>query len=52
MRRITTGGRLPRTQGKDLKSVACILFVLALGVGFWSGAVWIGEALLRLSAGG
>lgn len=52
MRRIAPDGSLARVGRKDLKSVACILFVAVLGAGFWSGAVWIGEALVRLSTGG
>lgn len=45
-------GRLASARNKDAKSVACIAFVAILGVAFWSGALWIGETLVRLSTGG
>ena len=53
MRRIALSqGNLASARQKDAKSVACIAFVAVLGVAFWSGAVWIGELLVRLSTGG
>ena len=33
-------------------SVACLAFVIGLAIAFWAGAVWIGEALMRLNANG
>lgn len=52
MAHIASEGRVASARKKDAKSVACIGFVAVLGVAFWSGAVWIGELLVRLSAGG
>lgn len=52
MRRIALSqGSYASARNKDAKSVACIAFVAVLGVAFWSGAVWIGETLVRLSTG-
>jgi len=51
MRQIAQGGRRPHAAGSGVRSVACILFVAALGVGFWSGVIWTGRALMRLAAG-
>jgi hypothetical protein len=39
-----------RRRAKGLSSLACLAFVALLGMAFWAGAVWIGEALLRLTA--
>jgi hypothetical protein len=41
----------PRRQTRALSSVACLAFVALLGMAFWAGAVWIGQALLQLTAG-
>jgi hypothetical protein len=37
---------------RALSSLACLAFVALLGTAFWAGAVWIGQALLRLTAAG
>lgn len=46
---VTYGGAL-RRRAKGLSSLACLAFVALLGMAFWAGAVWIGEALLRVLA--
>jgi hypothetical protein len=33
---------------KSASSLACLAFVALLGVAFWAGAVWIGQAVLRI----
>jgi hypothetical protein len=30
--------------------LACLAFVALLGMAFWAGAVWIGQALLQVLA--
>jgi hypothetical protein len=46
---VTYGGA-SRRQAKGLSSLACLAFVALLGLAFWAGAVWIGQALLQLTA--
>jgi hypothetical protein len=36
---------------KGASSLACLAFVALLGIAFWAGAVWIGQAILRISVG-
>ena len=38
-----------RPTAKGVSSLACLAFVALLGVAFWAGAVWIGQALLRIT---
>jgi hypothetical protein len=45
-------GGAPRSVGRSVSSLACLVFVLLLGLAFWAGAVWIGQVLLRISASG
>ena len=49
-RHLTYGAARPTAKG--LSSFACLAFVALLGVAFWAGAVWIGQAVLRLSGFG
>ena len=46
-RHLTSGALRPTAKG--LSSFACLAFVAVLGVAFWAGAVWIGQAVLRVS---
>jgi hypothetical protein len=48
-RHLALGGT-SREIGRSVSSVACLAFVALLGVAFWAGAVWIGEALLSWGA--
>ena len=43
-------GGAGRSGAHGVSSLACLAFVLLLGVAFWAGAVWIGGSLLRLMA--
>jgi hypothetical protein len=44
------GAARPRARG--VSSVACLAFVLVLGLAFWAAAAWLGQILLRMGAGG
>jgi hypothetical protein len=41
-----------RPASRSVSSLACLAFVVLLGLAFWAGAVWIGQFLLRLSSTG
>ena len=41
-----------RPMAKGLSSFACLAFVALLGAAFWAGAVYIGEAVLRITGFG
>lgn len=43
-------GGMARPPGRSLSSVACLAFVALLAVAFWTGAVWLGQALLQMGA--
>jgi hypothetical protein len=43
-------GGVVRLAGRSVSSVACLAFVLALGVAFWALMAWIGGALLSGAA--
>ncbi len=45
-------GASRRPAVRCVSSLACLAFVFLLGAAFWSGAVWIGQALLQVSASG
>ena len=47
-RHLVYGGRA-RPMARSASSLACLAFVAVLGVAFWAGAVWIGQAILRIS---
>jgi hypothetical protein len=49
-RHLTFGASRPMPKGAS--SLACLAFVALLGVAFWAGAVWIGQAVLRLTGFG
>ena len=51
-RHLAYGGMSRPMMARSATSVACLAFVAILGSAFWAGAVWIGEALLRLGASG
>jgi len=36
--------------GRGVSSVACLAFVIILGLAFWAGAAWLGQILLRMGA--
>jgi len=40
-------GGAARPLGRSVSSLACLAFVVLLGLAFWTGAVWLGQALLR-----
>jgi hypothetical protein len=50
-RHLVYGGRA-RPTAKSVSSFACLAFVAWLGIAFWAGAVWIGQAILRVSGFG
>ena len=39
-----------RPANRSLGSLACLAFVVFLGLAFWAGALWIGHALLQIGA--
>ncbi len=43
-------GGAARPMGRSISSVACLVFVVLLGLAFWAGAVWLGQVLLRMGA--
>ena len=46
-RHLTYGAARPTAKG--LSSLACLAFVAVLGVAFWAGVIWIGQAALRIT---
>lgn len=36
--------------GRGVSSVACLAFVIVLGLAFWAAAAWLGQILLRMGA--
>jgi hypothetical protein len=51
-RNLAFGGVTRPVVGRGVSSIACLAFVVILALAFWAGAVWIGEAILRLSSSG
>ena len=47
-RHLVYGGRA-RPMAKGASSLACLAFVALLGIAFWAGVVWIGQAILRIA---
>ena len=45
-------GGTAKPLGRSLTCMASLAFVILLGAAFWAGAVWLGQILLRLGAGG
>ncbi len=45
-------GGAARPVGRGVTSVACLAFVVLLGLAFWAVAAWLGQILLRMGAGG
>jgi hypothetical protein len=45
---LSAGGR---QAARNICSVACLAFVMALAVVFWAGVLWIGAAIVRLATG-
>ena len=45
-------GGAARPAGRSLSSLACLAFVVLLGLAFWAGAVWLGQMVLRMNASG
>ncbi|WP_411289146.1 hypothetical protein [Phenylobacterium sp.] len=37
---------------KGASSIACLAFVILLAAAFWAGAVWIGQALMKIGVSG
>jgi hypothetical protein len=52
MRRNLAFGGSARPVGRTLSSIACLVFVVALAIAFWAGALWIGNFLMQVSSGG
>ena len=50
-RHLIYGGR-SRPMAKGASSFACLAFVALLGVAFWAGVMWIGQAILRIAGVG
>lgn len=48
-RHLAFGGAV-RPLGRGASSVACLAFVVVLGLAFWAAAAWLGEILLRMGA--
>jgi hypothetical protein len=40
-------GGASRPVGRSVSSVACLAFVIVLGLAFWAATAWLGEVLLR-----
>jgi hypothetical protein len=51
-RHLAFGGAARPEVNRGISSVACLLFVVLLGLAFWAGAVWLAQALVRLSQTG
>ena len=51
-RHLAFGGAARPELNRSISSVACLLFVVLLGLAFWAGAVWLAQALVRLSQTG
>jgi hypothetical protein len=49
-RHLTYGAARPTAKG--VSSFACLAFVALLGVAFWAGAAYIGQAILRITGFG
>jgi len=43
-------GGVARPAVRSVSSVACLAFVLALGVAFWAAAAWLGQTLIEMGA--
>lgn len=43
-------GGASRPVGRSVSSVACLAFVIVLGLAFWAATAWIGQILLRMGA--
>jgi hypothetical protein len=51
-RNLAYGGGTRPVVARGVSSIACLAFVVVLAIAFWTGAVWIGQAILRLSSSG
>jgi len=49
-RHFAFGATRPMVRGTT--SLACFAFVALLGIAFWAGAAWIGQAILRITGFG
>lgn len=45
-------GGAARPVGRGVSSVACLAFVIFMGLAFWAATAWLGEILLRLGVQG
>lgn len=43
-------GGVARGSNRGLSSVACLAFVLAIALAFWTGAAWLGRVILAMSS--
>jgi hypothetical protein len=51
-RHLAFGGAARPELNRSVSSVACLVFVVLLGLAFWAGAVWLAQALVRMSQTG
>lgn len=51
MRRQLAFPGVARHAERPVRSIACLVFVAILGAGFWAGAVFIAENILRSAPG-
>jgi hypothetical protein len=45
-------GGAARPLGRSVSSLACLVFVVLLGLAFWAAALWLGQIVLRTNAAG
>ena len=38
--------------GRSVSSLACLVFVVLLGLAFWAAALWLGQVVLRTNTPG
>ena len=48
--RLPAIGEVHRPSNQALSALVLLGFVMLLAIGFWAGAVWIGQTLLTLAA--
>jgi hypothetical protein len=50
MARYLALGGAARPMGRSISSMACLAFVVLLGLAFWAGAAWLGQVLIQMGA--
>lgn len=51
-RNLVLGGVTRQELNRGVSSVACLAFVVLLGMAFWLGAVWLAQLFVRISQTG